>query len=703
MTRQDTQSAIRLLEKTLEFSSSCILFTDPKGKITYANRAFLEKTGYCMKEVFGQTPNILKSGRQSPEIYQDLWKTIRAGQTWIGRFENRRKDGTLFWETATIFPILDEQREITQYVAIKEDITEEKRGEEILEAVANANRLLLESDQPEHTINEILTLFGEVCDVDRAYLFSYHEPDSRPEESFLRLDAEWNSGRFEAQIDNLDLQRLPAGTGLFREWMDRLKESETISVNTAEIVAAERAIVEQQKILSLLLVPVHSGGKYYGLVGFDDCRSERCWGQREISLLHSIASSIGITLQKKKLQKDLEEALLRAESSAAEANRANSAKGTFLATMSHEIRTPLNGILGVAQVMLDEETCPSKRDWLETIYKSGANLNALLTDVLDLSKIEAGKLEIFHHEFSARALAAEVKHLFTPTAKEKGIDFILEIADAVPEEVYGDSARIRQVIINLVSNALKFTAKGHVKMAMSYTRNHRNILQISVEDTGDGIRPEVREKLFEMFTQGDSSTTRRFGGTGLGLAICRSLVEAMDGKIWFESAPQQGSRFFVELPCDLPDGDPSNLNDSSCGKEIPAEPLSCDTRKPSILVVEDNPMNQRVTQLQLSSLGYSCDIVDDGEGAIRSFQDNQHYELVFMDCQMPGIDGFEATRQILENASPPPYIIALSASASSIDQDRAKEAGMREYLIKPVSKAELQAAFERFHNQRDQA
>ena len=698
--RMEPGTEIGLLEKTLEVSSSSIVFTDRAGKITYVNSTFLRKTGYTREEVVGRNPRVLKSGKQPPEVYAELWKTISSGDTWTGRLQNRRKDGSLFWEQATIFPVMDAGGAITHFVAIKEDITPQKRADDVLACVATANRLLLESSNLDETVRRVLQLFGDACEVDRAYYFSFHEPSAGSKGAYLRHEEEWNSGRFAPQIDNPELEKLGADDGLLREWVERFKQRKTVAARVADLPEPERSLLAKQDIRSLLLVPVHSGERLFGLVGFDDCREERDWPAREITLLHSVASSIGIVLQRKRYEAEIQQAFLKAEESALAALEANSAKSAFLATMSHEIRTPLNGILGMTQIMLEDDVSEEHRDFLRTIHRCGENLGNLLNDVLDLAKIEAGKLNLQARRFSLPTLVREVVDLYRPRASEKGLTLAWSRAEDLPPSLGGDPDRVRQIVVNLVSNAVKFTETGSVSVRLSRGDGEDAPVRISVEDTGIGIRDEDAGRLFQMFTQGDSSTTRKYGGTGLGLAISRRLAEAMGGRIWFESQPGHGSVFHVELPdhaCPAPEA-PAEAGPEAA-ETAPDEPAEWGRNglgPPKILLVEDNKVNQRVTELQLKSLGLSCRTVADGEEALATYGAEGPFDLVLMDCQLPRLNGFDATARLLrENDSGTPPIIALTAAATDSDHRRAREAGMVDYLVKPVTKDRLRSVIVR--------
>lgn len=689
---------ITLLEKALEASTNSIVFTDASGRITYVNPTFVRTTGYEAHEVLGKFPSILKSGKVPKSEYENLWKTIKSGNTWMGTFHNRKKDGTYFWERATIFPVISGEGEITHFASIKEDISAEKHAQEMLKAFAAANRLLLESINLDETIERILGIFGRACGVDRAYLFAVEEEDDGTPAT-LRIRSEWNSGDFLPQIDNPDLQNLPAEGSVFEEWIERLKRHETISVLSRDLPQNEKALMEAQEIQSLLLVPVHVGERLYGFVGFDDCRTPRNWPEREIDTLLSVSSNIGIALQKKIYQDEIQGAFLKAQESADAALQATAAKSNFLATMSHEIRTPLNGILGMTQILLRENLDPEHRDFLETIHRSGQSLHAIVNDILDLSKIEAGKLEVANLSFYLPPIAREVIDLYRSNATEKGLELRLEVADDFPFAVNGDPDRIRQILSNLVSNALKFTEKGSVVIRLLKSDRSDERYRIEVEDTGIGIDPGIGKNLFQMFTQGDSSTTRKYGGTGLGLAICRRLAEAMKGEIDFESTPGIGSTFHVEFPLHKP----SALNGKTSEVQLPLsiETVPSTTPPSRVLLVEDNPVNRRVARLQLKQLGIEVEIAVDGEEALRVYEEQGPFDLIFMDCRMPRLNGFETTERILAKAADrPPYIIALTAASTETDQQMARKAGMKDYLIKPVSQARLKEAIRTFQSTR---
>jgi signal transduction histidine kinase/ActR/RegA family two-component response regulator len=387
----------------------------------------------------------------------------------------------------------------------------------------------------------------------------------------------------------------------------------------------------------------------------------------------------------------LRKARAEAREGALAAEAANAAKSTFLATMSHEIRTPLNGVLGMAQAMAGDELSERQRDRLSVIHRSGEALLAILNDVLDLSKIEAGKLELEQVEFELAEVARGAYSAFTALANKKGLSFALDIERARGRYL-GDPTRLRQILYNLISNALKFTEQGEIRVTA--VRNGE-MLELSVRDTGVGIARENLEKLFAKFDQLDSSTTRRFGGTGLGLAICRELAHLMKGEITVESELGLGSKFILRVPLErVGDEKPiASMAEARAGADGEAPDMAL-----RVLAAEDNTVNQLVLKTLLHQMGVDPTVVDNGEQAVKAWEDGE-WDVILMDVQMPVMDGITATSIIrnreadLDRARTP--IIALTANAMSHQVDQYMTAGMDGHVAKPIQAAELFEALTR--------
>ncbi len=367
-------------------------------------------------------------------------------------------------------------------------------------------------------------------------------------------------------------------------------------------------------------------------------------------------------------------------------------RSDFLAVISHEIRTPLNGILGLTQLMRSGHGRDDQDSYLALIESSGENILHLVNALLDFSKIEAGKLELESLPFDPSVIARQVLALEAEIALKKSLVLTSELD--LPVLVSGDPTRLSQVLLNLTANAIKFTEHGSVTLIGRELRRHgaEVCLRFEVSDTGIGIDSTAKKRIFQPFVQADTSTTRRFGGTGLGLAICRSLVAAMGGEIGVESVPGKGSTFWVELPFAL-------VADIGVKASAASPPSLFRAEQAHVLVVEDSMVNQAVARGMLEKLGVRVSMVGDGYAAVEAAKKHT-YDLIFMDCHLPGIDGFEATRQIraFDRSNMP--IVAMTAAAFSEDRTRCMAAGMNDFIAKPVRLAELEKALSRWLHQR---
>jgi signal transduction histidine kinase/ActR/RegA family two-component response regulator len=442
---------------------------------------------------------------------------------------------------------------------------------------------------------------------------------------------------------------------------------------------------------AFVFIPLLRGTKK--AVEFEQARfiteKEKVFKERNKEASAQMMSEIQAKQDEMKAQAEaLEIALARAE----EVNRLKTA---FLANMSHEIRTPMNHVIGMAELLSQTSLSTEQREWLRTIISSGNQLVTIINDILDLSQIEAGKLAMDPVRFNLRELITDAVRPFEGEASQKGVGMAVWLAAGAREEVVADPVRIRQVLTNLISNSIKFTATGRIDVSAETVGTGDKLeLRLSVKDTGIGIEPARLKAIFESFTQADVSTKRVYGGTGLGLTIVKQLAELMGGSIDVRSAPGMGSEFTITIPAQAASDTPKPIQTpaASVVTDLPNLSLSC-------LVVEDNPVNQKVLVKLLEKLGCNVDTAEDGEAAVQKTQ-SHGYDVILMDIHMPGKDGIEATRDIRNREEqwkqPRTPIVAVTADAMQEDRQRFIDAGMDDYVAKPVRQATLVPILSRF-------
>ena len=386
------------------------------------------------------------------------------------------------------------------------------------------------------------------------------------------------------------------------------------------------------------------------------------------------------------------------------AEEASQAKSEFLANMSHEIRTPLNAVLGMMSLLLDSPLSPVQREYVATARSSGAALLEVINDILDVSKIEAGRLDVEIAPFLLRECLDEALGILTPKAETRGLALHCRVADGVPAAVESDAARLRQILVNLLDNAIKFTPRGEVRLEVEAGAEKDGLAEVrfAVRDTGIGIPPDRMDRLFKPFSQADSSMSRLYGGTGLGLVISRRLAERLGGRMWAESEPGRGSAFFFTVRCRPVEKAPSRLSSGAGGAAGAGEagalasPRLAERLPLRILLAEDNSVNLRVGLLMLERMGYLADVAGNGVEVLEALR-RQPYDLILMDVQMPGMDGLEATKRI--RAELPrdwqPRIVAMTANVLREQREACLVAGMDDFVQKPVGLEDLRAALER--------
>jgi PAS domain S-box-containing protein len=591
------------------------------------------------------------------------------------------------WSSVNVSVRYDSAGQFIGSTVVVRDRTEEKRAElglqrslEYQRAVTEASLRLLVQRPYQESINEALWHLRECTDAARVYIFeNFVDAEGRlcTRQTYQLCAPGVSSG-----LDDADLQDVVYAEG-FQRWVEQLARDEAIHGQVAAFPVEERELLTAQGIQSILIVPIQVQETWWGLIGFDETRYVRQWFEDEITMLRIAATIIGRYLNLILLQEELQAAKCVAEA-------ANQAKSAFLANMSHELRTPLNAVLGYVQVLQrDISLGGNQREIIDIIKRSGDYLLTLINDVLDLAKIEAGRLELVPAPCYLPGFFVELGNLFQLRAREKGIGFHCR-EGALPTNVELDAKRLRQICMNLLSNALKFTECGDVWLEADY---HRNALDgelvIRVSDTGIGISAAMQEAVFQPFTQSGTQNYKQ-QGTGLGLAISRSLVEQMGGRIELTSEEGRGSRFSVRIPLRELDGALAPIREASDdGDGFNIEGYRRDdggTEAFKLLVVDDELLNRKLLRNLLMPLGFELSEAEDGGEAV-VMTAARSFDLILMDVMMRGMDGLGATRAILARPGDTNRrIVAITARAFDKDRIECLDAGCCDYLNKPISR-----------------
>ena len=621
----------------------------PERPVVSANRAASELTGHSLEELLGRDGPFLRGDGGDPDALREVRDALAEGRAWRGEILQERKGGTPFWSELTLQPLADPAGRLTYVVCVQADVTAARKAEE-------ARRESGQQKRTEAALRAAETRLSLALEAGRIGTWEWHVAtgkliwDSRQLELF---------GLAPDQFDQSNETFLRLIHPDDRERMRAEMEQQSGKLGRCH---TEFRILRPDGVVRWVV------GE--GLaVGGEDGRPELVFGM-----------NYDVT-ERKQVELELSEARDRAEA-------ANRAKSTFLATMSHEIRTPMNGVLGMADLLLYTGLTEEQQGLVETLRSSGQALLRVLNQILDLSKIESGRMELAETAFSPRRLMADAADLIRPAALEHGLDLELTIDWPDHLQAVADELRLRQIILNYLDNAIKHTDQGAVRAALSGrpAGNGRWLLRLAVSDTGEGVAPGNRDRLFQPFQQLENARFR--GGTGLGLAICRRLAELMGGSVGYHSEPGAGATFWAEVPVGTA---PAPVREAHWQAAV--RPW----QGKQVLLAEDDTINQQVAQAMLELLGIAVDIRCNGREVVDSWQDGV-WDAVLMDCQMPELDGWETTGWIRAHerrvASRTP-IIALTAYAMDADRERCFQAGMDDILVKPITLQALSTLLDR--------